>query len=296
MTGSVRALGGLAPIAACVAATAAFQGGAALAKSLFPILGPQGTAALRLVFGAAMLLAYVQPWRTWPTRPAILPLLGLGAATAGAILFFYLAIGRIPLGMAISLQFLGPLTVAVAGSRRPRDFLWAALAALGVWALVGRSLAEARVDPIGIACAAAAGTCWASYILLGRSASRTFGRSTPALAVSIAALIVLPVGVAHAGAALLTPSVIPLALLIALVSAAIPFSLELYAMPRIPARTFAVLTSLEPAFGAMFGFVVLGERLAGVQLLGVGAVIAAAAGAAWSTAREPAALIDAPPT
>lgn len=295
MTASTKAFGGLLPLAACITATAAFQGGAAIAKSLFPVLGPQGTAALRLVFGAAMLLAYVQPWRTWPRKPAIAPLLGLGAATAGAILFFYLAISRIPLGMAISLQFLGPLSVAVAASRRPRDFLWAALAAAGVWALVGRSMAGAHVDLVGIACAAAAGTCWASYILLGRAASQSFGRSTPALAVSIAALIAFPVGALHAGAALFTPSILPMALLVALVSAAIPFSLELYALPRIPARTFAVLTSLEPAFGALFGFVVLGERLAAIQLAGVAAVIAAAGGAAWSTAREPAGLADAPP-
>jgi inner membrane transporter RhtA len=276
------------PLAACVTATACFQVGAAIAKGLFPHVGAPGAAALRLVLGSAMLLAWARPWRRWPANPRLLPLGLLGAATAGAILFFYLAITRLPLGLAIALQFLGPLAVAVLGSRRLLDLAWAALAAAGVWSLVGGDLGAGGLDPWGLASALAAGACWAGYILAGRHAAASFGRSTSALAACVATLFVLPVGVAQAGAALLDVALLPLALVVALVSVAIPFSLELYAMPRLPARTFSVLTSTEPAFGALFGFLVLHERLAAHQLAGVAAVMAAAAGAAWSSAREPA--------
>ncbi|WP_374469404.1 DMT family transporter [Phenylobacterium sp.] len=284
----------LLPLAACVTATAAFQIGAAIAKGLFPAVGAPGAAALRLLLGSAMLLAWARPWRDWPEKPRLSLLLGLGAATAGAILFFYLAIARLPLGMAIALQFLGPLSVAVLGSRRPSDFAWAVLAGAGVWALVGSGAGGARLDPWGIAAALCAAGSWAGYILIGRHAAEAFGRSTSALSTAVAMLFVLPVGVAHAGAALLDVSLLPLALVVALVSVAIPFSLELFAMPRLPARTFAVLTSTEPMFGALFGFLVLHERLAPHQLAGVAAVMAAAAGAAWSSTREP--VKEVPPT
>jgi inner membrane transporter RhtA len=284
----------LLPLAACITATAAFQIGAALAKGLFPAVGAPGAAAMRLVLGCLMLLAWARPWRDWPERPRLGLLLGLGAATAGAILFFYLAIARLPLGMAIALQFLGPLSVAVLGSRRPVDFAWTALAAAGVWALVGRDLGADRLDPWGLAAALSAGACWAAYILIGREAAEAFGRATSALAVTVAMVLVLPVGIVTAGAAMLDPALLLLALLVALVSVAIPFSLELFALPRLPARTFAVLTSTEPAFGALFGFLVLHERLAPAQLAGVASVMIAAAGAAWSSAREPSKEI--PPT
>jgi inner membrane transporter RhtA len=200
------------------------------------------------------------------------------------VLFFYMAIGRLPQGIAIALQFLGPLGVAVAGSRRPTDLVWTALAALGVWALVGHDLGAGtgRLDPLGVVWALCAAASWAAYIVWGQAASRAFGRATAPLAIAIAALVILPFGVAQAGSALLRLDLLPWALLVALVSTAIPFSLEMYALPRLPAKTFAVLTSIEPAFGALFGLVILHERLAPIQLAGVAAVIAAAAGAAWT--------------
>ncbi|ODT87959.1 MAG: hypothetical protein ABS78_08620 [Phenylobacterium sp. SCN 70-31] len=283
-----RALALALPVAGVVAATASFQAGAALAKGLFPALGPQGTVALRVLLGALMLVAIVRPWRRWPRDAPRLPILVLGAATAGATLFFYLAIGRVPQGVAIALQFLGPLAVAVAGSRRALDLVWTALAAAGVWGLVGSGAADGgRLDLLGVAWALAAAACWAAYIVWGRAASAAYGAATPAVALAIAAVIVTPVGVAHAGAALLRPELLPLAALVALISTAIPFTLEMYALPRMPARTFAVLTSLEPAWGALFGLVLLSEVLAPPQLAGVAAVIAAAAGAALSSAPRP---------
>lgn len=282
------------PFLAVIVATSAFQVGASLAKSLFPELGAQGTATLRLILGALMLLAVTRPWRNWPARPPLLSLLGLGLATAGAVMFFYLAIARLPQGIAIALQFLGPLGVAVAGSRRWADILWTALAAAGVWGLVGHDLGAgtAGLDLLGVVWALCAAASWAAYIVWGQAATRAFGSGTAPLAVGIASLAILPFGVAQAGTDLLRLDLLPWALLVALVSTAIPFSLEMYALKRLPAKTFAVLTSLEPAFGALFGLVLLHERLALDQLLGVAAVIAAAMGAAWTS--RPSAQLPAP--
>jgi inner membrane transporter RhtA len=289
--------GSALPLLATLSAMACFQIGAACAKSLFPAIGPQGAAALRLSLGAVMLLIIVRPWRAWPRRAPLLALFGLGAATAGAVLMFYLAQSHLPLGIAIALQFLGPLAVAIVSTRRPTDLIWAALAAAGVWWLVGSGARASAIDLVGVAFALCAAVAWAGYILCGRIASAAFGGSTGALAASIAAVMVLPFGVAQAGTALFSPGLLPMALLVALLSTVIPFSLELYALPRLPARTFATFTSLEPAFGVLSGWVLLGQHLAITQIAGVAVVIAAAAGAAWSSAARPAADIsDAPPT
>jgi inner membrane transporter RhtA len=285
----------LLPIAAVVIAMAGFQVSASFAKSLFPILGAEGASALRLSLGAIMLWALVRPWRAWPRQGQWLPLLGLGVAVAAAVLMFYQALARLPQGVAIALQFLGPLAVALAGSRRARDLAWAGLAAAGVWGLVGQSAGSGPLDLEGVAWALGAAAGWAGYILCGRAAGATSGRSAAALATSIAAVLVLPFGIWQAGAALLSPALLPLALAVALFSTVIPFSLELYALPRMPARTFAVFTSLEPAFGALCGLVLLHERLDLPQVLGVLAVMIAAAGSSWSSAGEQRGVADAPP-
>lgn len=285
------------PLLATLAAMACFQIGAACAKSLFVSVGPLGAATLRLTLGAVMLVAIARPWRAWPRHAPLWPLIGLGAAAAGAVMMFYLAQSRMPLGIAIALQFLGPLAVAVFSSRRPIDLLWASLAATGVWCLVGAGAKAAGVNPLGLGFALCAAVAWAAYILCGRVASAAFGGATAALASSIAAVLVLPLGVIQAGGALLNPALIPMALLVALLSTAIPFSLELYALPRLPARTFATFTSLEPAFGVLSGWVLLGQHLPLAQIAGVGIVIAAAGGAARSSAAATARsdITDAPP-
>jgi inner membrane transporter RhtA len=262
---------------------AGFQSGAAVAKGLFPAVGPLGAATLRLVLGAILLLALIRPWRAWPRSAPLVPLLGLGVSVAVAVTAFYAAIERLPLGVALPLQFLGPLGVAIFGSRRLVDVVWAVLAGAGVWLLVGAGQDIGAVDVRGLPWAFAAAAGWAGYILFGRIASAAFGRSTAALATGIAAVLVLPVGIANAGAALLDPALLPLALVVAVLAVALPFSLEMYALPRMPARTFATFTSLEPAFAALFGFVLLHERLTLSQLAGVAAVMVAAAGAAWSS-------------
>ena len=233
-----------------------------------------------------MLIALTRPWRDWPREAPLLPLLSLGVAMAGTILLFYLAINRLPLGIAIALQFLGPLTVAIFGSRRATDLLWAILAAGGVWCLVAPLPGAAALDLTGVAFALGSAAGWAGYILLGSVAGGAFGKSTAAISVTLAGLLILPVGVLTAGTSLLSVDLLPLALVVALFAAAIPFSLELYALPRLPARTFAVFTSLEPAFGVVSGFFILGETLASSQVAGVAMVITAAAGAAWPRAGQ----------
>jgi inner membrane transporter RhtA len=280
------------PLAATVLAMLGFQVGASLAKQLFPAVGIVGTVTLRLALSAVMLMALTRPWRNWPRPAPLLSLLGLGASVTAAVLFFYLAIGRLPQGMAIALQFLGPLGVAVFGSRRPRDLLWAALAVLGGWLLLGAGFSLDHVDPLGVFWALCAAAGWASYILCGRPAGQAFGNSAAALAIGIAALIVLPFGAAQAAVVFHKPALIPLALLVAVVSAALPFSLEMYALPRVPARTFAVFTSLEPAFGVLSGLLLLGEKLTLGQTAGIALVIAAAAGAAWSSSAGAAPPLD----
>lgn len=283
--------GVILPLLAATAAMACFQGGAALAKGLFPAVGPQGAAALRLVFGAMMLTAVTRPWRKWPKPAPLAPMFGLGLSMAAAVVCFFEAIQRLPLGVALSLQVLGPLGVAIASSRRPSDLLWVALAAIGVWSLVGVGQAEvALIDLRGLPWAIGAAAGWAGYILFGRATSQAFGTSAAAPAAAIAAILLLPVGLAHAGVALFAPAVIPLALVLGVLCTALPFALELYAMPRLPARTFATFTSLEPAFAVLSGFLLLHERLTALQIAGVCAVIAAAAGAAWAGARPHVAL------
>lgn len=291
----------LPSILAMIAAMAAFQTGAALAKHLFEAVGPEGTATLRLGLGALMLLPVVRPWRARPRAVALLPLLGLGASMAGVILFFYKAMQHLPLGVTVALQFLGPLSVAIFGSRRPSDLVWAALAGLGVWSLTGTGIAAVPIDSQGLIWALGAAGCWAGYIVLGRHVSITLGQSTAALSVSIAALLILPVGVIHAGRSLVAPEILPLALLVAALSTSVPFSLEFYALSRLPARTFAIFGSLEPAFGVMSGFVLLHETLRHAQLAGIAMVMAATAGAAWfgtrtSTGEDEIAGTEAPPT
>ncbi len=284
----------LIPIAAVILAMAAFQVSASFAKQLFPVMGALGAAAVRLTMGALMLLALTRPWRGLPKDAPWVAIVGLGVSAGGAVALFYGALERLPQGVAIAIQFLGPLGVALFGSRRPRDLVWAVLAAAGVWALVGQGMTGGeRIDPIGVAFALGAALGWAGYILFGRRTAALPGTVVAGLSTAIAAVLVLPVGVAEGGSALLTPALLPLAAVVALFSTVIPFSLELFAMARMPGRTFAVLTSLEPAFGCLSGLILLQERLSLAQVLGVAAVIAAAAGATWSAGEERAETLNA---
>lgn len=274
------------PLVAVLGSTASFQVGAAAAKGLFPLIGAEGTAALRLALGAVLMLALFRPWRAWPKGEGVWPLVCLGITLGCTIQFFYLAVARLPLGAAIAIQFLGPLGVAILGSRRLVDLAWALLAAGGVWALVAPGGTMAALDPLGVFWAFAAAAGWGLHIVLGRAVTVRFGAVTAPVTVLFSAFLILPFGISEAGSALLSPAVLPWALLVALFSAVIPISLEFYAMPRLPARAFAVMMSLEPAFGVLAGFVMLGEVLTARRMLGVAMVMAAATGTSLAAIRK----------
>jgi inner membrane transporter RhtA len=236
---------------------------------------------LRIGFAALVLLALWRPRLRGYARRDYLVATLFGLVLAGMNLSIYLSFDRIPLGIAVTLEFIGPLGVAVAGSRRALDFIWVALAAVGILLLAPLGiLGETNLDPVGVAFALLAGLFWAAYILLSARVGRVFpGMAGLVIALLIGTLALLPVGVVSGGAALLDPNLLLAGLAVALLSSAIPYSLELQALRKLPARVFGVLMSLEPAVAALIGFVVLGERLGLRALLAVALVTLAAAGA-----------------
>jgi inner membrane transporter RhtA len=276
------------PIVALLGAIVSVQFGASLAKGLFPVVGAEGTTALRLVTGALILGIVMRPWRVRLNRRILPALIGYGVTLAAMNLLFYLALRTIPLGIAVSLEFTGPLAVATLSSRRRIDFLWIGLAVAGILLLSPPVHTEHPIDPLGAACALGAGASWALYILFGQKAGGELGHQTTALGMTLAAILVLPVGLAHAGAALFQPPILLSALAVGLFSSAVPFSLEMVALTRMPARVYGTLTSLEPAFGALMGMILLQEMLTLSQWVGIAVVVAAALGAAV-TMRKPAA-------
>lgn len=258
--------------------------GAALATRLFASLGEQGTAFVRLTLGAAVLLAVTRP-RLRRLEAALWARLALfGGLLAGLNLFFYEALARLPLGVVATVEFSGPLVVALVGSRRWRHVLWAALAALGIALLT--PVGGLRLDPVGLAFAAAAAACLGLYIVVGGGLGRRLpGLQGLALAMAIGALLLLPAGLARAGAALLRPGVLALAVAVALVSTIVPFSLEFVAMRRMRPRAFGVLLSSEPAIATLVGVALLGNALGPRQLLALVAITAASAGSTLSEGR-----------
>lgn len=269
----------LYPVLLLLASMLSIQAGASLAKTLFPLVGATGTTALRLALGMVLLWLAFRPW-TLPLRS--LPwkmLVGYGISLGAMNTLFYIALQTVPLGLAVALEFTGPLALALLGSRRVLDVVWAVLAIGGLLLLVPWPGAETALDPLGMACALAAGACWALYIVFGQKAGAGHGPRTVALGSTIAALVAVPWGVAHAGSALLQPALLPAALGVAVLSMALPYSLEMMALTRLPTRTFGMLMSLEPAIAALCGLLLLHERLSGLQWLAIVAVIVASAGA-----------------
>jgi len=261
--------------------------GATVARHLFAFLGPAGTVFLRVAFGAGILLAIARP--RWPRFDArqwrAIVLFGL--IVAGMNLCFYEAIARIPLGVAVTIEFVGPLGVAIAGSRRPLDLVWAAMAAAGVALL---SFIGGTVTTIGLLFALGAAAGWASYIVI----SQRVGRMVPGgdglgFALAVGALALLPFGIAGAGGELLNVRNLGIGLVVAILSSAVPFSLEFAALRRLPRQLFGILMSLEPAMGAAAGFFFLGQQLSLRDVVAIGLVIVASAGAT-RTAASPAAM------
>ncbi len=272
--------GPTAPILALLGSMASIQVGAALAQHLFPAVGAPGTTALRVGLAALILLAIRRP-SLKPLDRASLRALGLYGASLGLMnLCFYLALSTIPLGVAVAVEFVGPLVVAAASHRSRLDILWLALAAGGLALLA--PLGGQALDPRGLLLALGAGVFWGLYIVFGQAAGRIGEGAASALGMGVAALVVIPFGVASAGLRLLDPALLPLGLTIAVLSSALPYSLEMFALTRLPRTTFGTLMSLEPAIGALSGLILLGQHLSLRQGGAIAAVILASAGAAFS--------------
>jgi inner membrane transporter RhtA len=258
-----------------VAACLSPQLGAAFAVTLFDQLSPAGTAFLRLAFAAVIL------WALW--RPRLTGDLKLAAAFGAALglmnLSFYEAIARLPLGVAVTIEFAGPLLVAVIGSRRPLDLLWIALAAAGIVLLVGPG--GGSVDPVGVAFALASAVFWMAYIYLSKRTGAAFpGGTGLAIAMAVGALVVLPAGLIQSNGGLVQPGLLGTALVVSLLSSVLPYSLDLEALRRLPESVFGVLMSLDPAIAALVGLAVLGQTLGGREALAIAMVVVASAGSA----------------
>ena len=289
MSGSAGAQAGsgtLGPGLAILASMVSVNAGAAWAKHLFPLVGSQGVTAVRVGLAALIMLAIVRPWRSLPARRDALNLLVYGLMLGCMNLLIYGAFARIPIGIAVAIEVVGPLAVVVLSSRRARDFAWVLLAAFGLWLLAPVHEGVAPLDPAGVAYALGAAFCWAMYIVFGKRVSHLNGGQAVAWGMLAAALFTVPVGVAHAGGSLLLPTVLAGGLAVAVLSSALPYSLEMAALARLPQRVFGILVSAGPAFAALAGWVVLGERLTGMQWLAILLVILACGGAAATAGKK----------
>ncbi|EOZ9390027.1 MULTISPECIES: threonine/homoserine exporter RhtA [Enterobacter] len=275
------------PVAVILIAMMSIQSGASLAKSLFPIVGAPGVTALRIALGTLILVVIFKPWRLRFKKEQRLPLLYYGLSLGAMNYMFYLSIQTIPLGIAVALEFTGPLAVALFSSRRPVDFIWVVLAVLGLWFLLPLGQNVSQIDLTGAALALGAGACWAIYILSGQRAGEEHGPATVALGSLIAAIIFVPLGMAQATESIWQWSVMPIGLAVAILSTALPYSLEMIALTRLPTRIFGTLMSMEPALAAISGMIFLGETLTFTQTLALCSIIAASMGSTLTMRREP---------
>ena len=284
MSGSLRKVPSWLPILVILISMVSIQSGASLAKSLFPLVGAPGVTALRLALGTLILVVVFKPWRLRFAKAQRLPLLFYGLSLGAMNYLFYLSLQRIPLGIAV--EFTGPLAVALFSSRRAVDFIWVILAVVGLWFLLPLGQDVAHVDLTGALLALGAGAGWAVYILSGRRAGEEHGPATVAMGSLIAAIVFVPLGAFQAADALWHWSILPLGLAIAVLSTALPYSLEMIALTRLPTRTFGTLMSMEPALAALSGMVFLGEMLTLSQTLALGAIIAASMGSTLTMRQE----------
>ncbi|MEV5985902.1 EamA family transporter [Streptomyces sp. NPDC052051] len=271
-------LGSLGPVGLVLAGGISVQFGGALAVTLMPRAGALGVVTLRLVAAAVVLLVVCRPRLRGHSRADWGTVVAFGIAMGAMNGLFYEAVARIPLGPAVTLEVLGPLALSVLASRRAMNLLWAGLALAGVFLLGGGGFGD--LDPVGVACALGAGAMWATYIVFSARTGRRFPQADGlALAMAVAAVLSVPLGVAESGTKLLVPATIGLGAGVAMLSSVLPYTLELLALRRLPASTFAVLMSLEPAIASTAGFLILGQSLTALQTLAIALVIAASMGA-----------------
>lgn len=272
-TGSSSSLA--VPVAIAIGSMLFFQAGASVAKLAFPLASPPAVATLRLGFASLILLLFWRPWRTQLSSRSLRQIAGYGVALGAMNLSFYAALSRIPLGVAVALEFVGPLGLALMHSKRGRDLLWVVVAGCGVYWLLPLEAGAGAEDFLGVVLALIAGLCWALYIVFGQKAGAEARGATLAYGSVIATIVVAPFGIAFSGPAMIESKVLLLGLAVAILSSAIPYSLEMISMVRMPAKTFGILMSVEPAVGAIAGFALLGEHLSMGQLAGIGLVILA---------------------
>ena len=279
----------IVPVAALIGGIVSVQYGAALAKGLFAAVGPEGATTLRLIFGSLILGVLMRPWRVRVSRAVLPSLIGYGVSVAVMNMLFYMALKTVPLGITVALEFTGPLLVATLQSHRKLDILWVALAVAGILLLSPPVPTDHPVDPFGVACALGAGGAWAVYIVFAQRAGAELGHQTAAIGMSIAAVLVLPVGLVHSGTALFQPAILVSAVAVGIFSSALPFTLEMVALTRMPARVYGTIAALDPAAGALMGLVMLHEALTFGQWAGIAVVMTAASGSAL-TMRAPKAM------
>ena len=277
------------PFLAVLGSVTALGVGTSWAKqALFPVVGAQGTTAVRVGLSALLMLMLWRPWRWRLTRADAQAVALYGAALGAMNLMFYLSLQTLPFGLAVAIEFAGPLAVAIWSSRRAVDFVWVALAIVGLALLLPLGLSGSTLDPLGVLYAVGAAVFWALYIVFGKRAGHLHAGQSVSLGLMEAALVVVPVGVAHAGAALLSPSVLLVGVAVAAISSALPISLEMMALKRLPKEAFGIMISMEPAVAALLALALLGERLDTVQWLAIGCIVAASMGSAATARRLPA--------
>ena len=267
----------LLPAAMVLAGQFSVTLGAAVAKRLFPVVGVEGMTAYRVCFAALLLMAIFRPWRMPLARRDALNLAIYGLVVGLMNLLIYRAFSLIPIGTAIAIEVSGPLTVAVFNSRRPRDLAAIACAVVGLYFLLPLQHRPDQLNPVGVAYALGAAVCWATYIIFGKRVSSLRGGQAVAWGMVAASVLNVPIGIAYAGAALLAPSMILLGFVIAVLSSAVPYSLEMVALRSLSARAFSMLSSIAPAVGALVGMLVLGEHLTLIQYLAIASMVCACA-------------------
>ncbi len=249
-----------------IIAMSSIQGGATIAKSVFPVLGPAGTSALRLFFAMIILWVIFRPWKKSITKDQLKKLSVYGICLGFMNLSFYYALERIPLGLAVSLEFSGPLAVAIFSSRKKIDYIWAVLAGLGIFLIIPELNGATAIDPLGVFLAMIAGAFWAGYILYGKKAGKDIdGTLAATWGMTFAALVVIPSGLFTSAGKIFSLEILPFGIGIAVLSSALPYTLEMMSLKKLPTKTFGVLMSLEPAIAAIAGLLFLDERLSILQ-------------------------------